>query len=170
MLPLLVKATAFLTSLNQVIELGTTVFGVQTKRKPVRQNRRVTKTRLRKTPMEYQATGVELAMAFEAAFHHLNSPPIKKQTGMPKAFTIGDALRFSVGHDLRVVRCALSLISDRLEGKTASQWLIERGVPKEEVTGLKGMKGVRVWKAMWLKKLAEEFQGDSTVYKFTYPF
>lgn len=169
MLPLLVKATAFFTSLNQVIELGSAVFGIP-KRKPARKSRRVTKTRLRKTPMEYQVTGDELSVAFAAAAHHLDNPPKKKQVGIGKIYTIGEALRFSYGHDLRVVRSALALVAERLDHKPASQWLIEHGVPYSEVKGMTGMANVRIWKGIWLEKLAAEYKGDQTVYKFTYPF
>lgn len=169
MLPLLVKATAFLTSLNQVIDLGTAVLGVQ-KRKPTRQSRRVTKPRKRKTPMEYQVTGDELSKAYASAAYHLNNPPKTKQAGVGKIYTISEALRFSYGHDLRVVRSAIALVSERLENKPASQWLIENGVPATEVKGLTGMANVRIWKGIWLEKLADEFRGDMTVYKFNYPF
>lgn len=169
MLPLLVKATAFLTSLNQVIDLGTAVLGVQ-KRKPTRQSRRVTKPRQRKSPMEYQVTGDELSKAFASAAYHLNNPPKKKQMGIGKVYTIGEALRFSYGHDLRIVRSALALVAERLDHKPASQWLIEHGVPSPEVKGLNGMTNVRIWKGIWLEKLAAEFKGDKTVYKFNYPF
>lgn len=173
MLPLLVKATAFLTSLNQVIDLGTAVLGVQQKRKPRRQSRRVTqprKPRLRNTPMKYETTGNELSVAFAAAAYHLGNPPKKKQSGIGKIYTIGEAIRFSSGHDVRIVRSCFALVSERLENKSASQWLIENGVPASEVKGLKGMANVRIWKSLWLEKLAAEFKGDETVYTFTYPF
>lgn len=123
--------------------------------------------------MHYKATGQELSEAFARAKTYFDS---KKPTDRGSkaqgynVYTIWAAMRFATGHNKRVLHCALGLLSQRLEGKSATQWLIDNGVPKSEVSGLAGMKAMRVWKSLWLEKLAEEFKNDTSEYEYDYPF
>lgn len=123
--------------------------------------------------MQYTAKGYELANAFERAKEYFDQPKPKDAGSKRQGFqfyTLGAALRYSVGHDKRVLCCALGLLAKRLEYKSAAQWLIDNGIPKEEVSGLKGMRALRVWKSLWLGKLIEEFADDNHDHTHTYPF
>lgn len=119
--------------------------------------------------MEYKAQGHELANAFARARTYLQKPPSKQNKGH-EFYTIGGAMRFAIGHDLRVLRCALGLLSARLGGKSVPEWLEANGVPKSELTGLKGMKAIRTWKILWLEKLEEEFHDNTDEHTYTYEF
>lgn len=123
--------------------------------------------------MHYKATGQELSDAFARALAYFEKELPKDRGSKAQGFqhyTIGSAMRYGIGHNKRVLCCALGLLSYRLDNKAPSQWLIENGVPKEEVTGLKGMKGIRVWKKLWLEKLVEEFKDDTKEHEYEYPF
>lgn len=167
MLPYIVRATALFSSLTQVLELGSTLLGIPPKQVTKKGRTKVAKLPKRKTPMEYTATGVELANAFARAKFFLDKPP---QKGKGHDFySINGALRFAVGHDLRVLRCASAFLDTRLEGKTVTNWLLDNGVPEAELRGLVGMRGIRVWKSLWLEKLIIELCEDETKHTYTYP-
>lgn len=171
MLPFIAKATQTLVLVSKLLDVGSTILG---KSKPMKgRTNRTRQSRKpsirRKVRMDYTAKGHELANAFARARTYLQEPPSKRIKGY-EFYTIGGALRFAVGHDLRILRCALGLLSSRLDGKSVPDWLIANGVPSSEVTGLKGMKAIRVWKILWLEKLEAEFQDDQEDHTYSYEF
>ena len=179
MLPLLTKVAGILATAESIAEFGSSMFRFaphksqgKTKKRPTKSL--IPKTRLRrKRPMQYTAKGYELAHAFERAKEYFDRPKPRDVGSMKQGFqfyTLGSALRFAVGHDKRVLCCALGLLGKRLEYKSAARWLIDNGIQKKEVSGLKGMKALRVWKSLWLEKLIEEFTNDDTEHTYEYPF
>lgn len=168
MLPFIAKATKALTLVNQLLDIGSSILG-ESKPMKGRTKRQSKPTLRRKVPMEYKAKGHELANAFARTKAYLQMPPSKRIEGH-EFYTIGGAMRFAIGHDMRVLRCALGLLSSRLDGKSVPEWLIANGVPSSEVTGLKGMKAIRVWKILWLEKLIEEFSEDQSEHTYMYEF
>lgn len=121
--------------------------------------------------MQYTATGKELAEAFKAAKYYFDQPEKIKVAGSKRNFyTIGAAMRFAIGHNRRVLYCAIGLMMQRLEYLPASEWLIKNGVPEQEVKGVTGMKNVKVWKSLWLEKLYEEFKDSNEDITSEYPF
>ena len=177
MLPLFTKMASLLVTSKSIVDFGSSFFrqsSYKTGRKSQKNSAKslVTKTRLRrKRSIQYTAKGYELANAFARAKEYFDKPKPKckgfKTQGM-RFYTIGAALRYSVGNDKRVLNCALGLLAKRLEYKSAAQWLINNGVPKEEVSGLKGIKALRIWKSLWLEKLIEEFKDDDTEHTYTH--
>ena len=116
----------------------------------------------------YTVKPSELANAFDRAalFMAGNKPR--------KMYTMEAALRYAVGHDLRVLYACRNVIRKSLDNKTTNDWLIANGVPEPEVRGMAGFRNVRAWKLLWMKKIADHFARASArsdkPYTFTYPF
>ena len=179
MLPLLTKMASLLATAESVVEFGPSLFRFAPQKSQSASQRSsakslIPKTRLRrKRPMQYTAKGHELANAFERAKEYFDRPRPKDAGSKKQGFqfyTLGAALRFAVGYDKRVLCCTLGLLAKRMEYKSAARWLIDNGIPKEEVSGLKGMKALRTWKSLWLEKLIEEFVNDDAEHTYEYPF
>lgn len=118
----------------------------------------------------YSVSHVDISLAFQKAHFYMtegSSYPGSKK----KVYTIYAALNMATGHNLAVLWACRNIVREALEGKSCSQWLIENGVPEEEVRGKKGFYGIRIWKQLWLKKLADEFALKPCLnYNFQYPF
>lgn len=116
----------------------------------------------------YTVKPSELANAFDRAalFMAANKPR--------KMYTMDAALRYAVGHDLRVFYACRNVIRKSLGTSTTAEWLIANGVPEPEVRGMNGFRNVRAWKLLWMQKLADQFARASArsdkPYPFTYPF
>lgn len=111
-----------------------------------------------------------LANAFQRA-HHFLTVGATESGVKKKLYTIHTALNMAVGHNLPVLYACRHIIRESLENKSCSQWLIDNGVPEEEVRGKKGFYGIRIWKQLWLQKLADSWNtSEVNLFTFKYPF
>lgn len=117
---------------------------------------------------QYSIKPSELVNAFDRGVEAL------KASKPRKLYTLEGAMRISTGHNLRVLYGTREIFRMRLGGLTVTDWLIANGVPEFGVRGLAGFKNVRVWKQLWLEKLADEFYTKSLKHDgplfFDYPF
>ena len=117
----------------------------------------------------YQCSGKALTNAFDRVHHFLVHGTVRSEN--KKLYTLSGAINYSVGHSKPVMLIARNLVKQRLEGKGATQWLIDNGVPETELRGLRGFRNLRVWKALWVAKLAEEFSNrQDEIFTLEYPF